>query len=515
MVRCPRVRPDRHGAVRAGAYNRSTMAAARLSKSRIVAGLQCHKRLWLQVHRPELVVYGPATERVFAVGHHVGEIAQRLLHPGGTLIESQDNLSRAIRDTEAALADGGDVVLYEPAFSYAGVLVRVDLLARRGGEVLMVEVKSSTKVKDYQVTDAAIQAWVLRGLGLPVDRVAIAHIDSAWVYPGGGDYEGLLVEEDVTDAVAQQAARVWGWVDELRAVVAGDMPAAPAGGRCHDPFDCPLLSYCTADFPAYHVSLLPNDRDAAARLIEAGYDDLRAVPADWPFSHVHRRVWQATVSGEPFLDAGARTAVLGLAWPRYYLDFETIGFAVPVWAGTQPYRQLPFQWSCHIEREGGSLEHVEFLDVSGEPPLRPCAEALIDALGDRGPIMVYSGFEQARISELAERFPDLAPALQAIIARLFDLYPVAREHYYHPLMKGSWSLKAVLPTVAPDLDYTALAEVQDGLMAQTAYLEAIDAQTSQDRRETLRRAMLEYCAYDTRALVRLAHFFSGDRPPGS
>jgi hypothetical protein len=242
---------------------------------------------------------------------------------------------------------------------------------------------------------------------------------------------------------------------------------------------------------------------------------LRTVPADWPFNVVHERVWRATVSGEPELDAAARQGPLGLAWPRYYLDFETIGFAVPIWTGTQPYRQLPFQWSCHIEREGGSLEHVEFLDVSGEPPLRPCAEALVAALGDRGPIMVYTGFEKARISELAERFSDLAPALQAIIERLVDLYPVARDHYYHPRMKGSWSLKAVLPTVAPELDYAALGEVQDGLMAQTAYLEAIASQTGPERREALRRAMLDYCAYDTLALVRLAHFLAGDAAPAS
>jgi len=491
------------------------MPSVRLSKSKIVAGLQCHKRLWLQVHRPELVVYSPATERIFAVGHQVGEIAQQLLHPGGTLIESQDNLSQAIRDTEAALAAAGNAVLYEPTFRYAGVLVRVDLLTRREGVVHMVEVKSSTKVKPYHVTDAAIQSWVLKGQGLPVDRVAVAHIDSGWVYPGGGDYQGLLVEEDVTDAVGAQTALVWGWVDELREVVAGDMPAIEVGRQCHDPFDCPLLPFCTADWPEYHVSLLPRGGSEAAALLAAGYDDLRTVPADWSFNAVHERVRRATVSGEPELDVAARQGLLGLAWPRYYLDFETIGFGVPIWAGTQPYRQLPFQWSCHIEREGGSLEHVEFLDVSGEPPLRPCAEALVAALGDRGPIMVYTGFEKARILELAERFSDLVPALQAIIGRLVDLYPVARDHYYHPRMKGSWSLKAVLPTVAPELDYAALDEVQDGLMAQTAYLEAIAPQTGPERRQALRRAMLDYCAYDTLALVRLAHFLAGDAAPAS
>jgi len=199
--------------------------------------------------------------------------------------------------------------------------------------------------------------------------------------------------------------------------------------------------------------------------------------------------------------------------PRFFLDFETISFGVPVWAGTRPYRQLPFQWSLHVECEGGGLEHREFLDTSGEPPMRACAESLLEALGDAGPILVYTGFERARIDELAARFPDLAPALRAAAARLVDLHPIVREHYYHPAMMGSWSLKAVLPTIAPDLDYAQLDEVRDGEMAQTAYLEAISPQTAPERRAALRESLLRYCEVDTLAMVRLARFLEDRTTP--
>jgi hypothetical protein len=75
-------------------------------------------------------------------------------------------------------------------------------------------------------------------------------------------------------------------------------------------------------------------------------------------------------------------------------------------------------------------------------------------------------------------------------------------------MQGSWSVKAVLPTVAPDLSYSALGEVRDGLAAQTAYFEASNPRTSDARRSTLRRALLDYCRQDTLALVRLVEFFA-------
>ena len=83
---------------------------------------------------------------------------------------------------------------------------------------------------------------------------------------------------------------------------------------------------------------------------------------------------------------------------------------------------------------------------------------------------------------------------------------MVRANYYHPDMRGSWSLKAVLPTFALDLDYSALEEIREGTAASNAYLEAIDSRTSPHRREELRVRLLEYCRLDTEAMVRLVRF---------
>jgi hypothetical protein len=180
---------------------------------------------------------------------------------------------------------------------------------------------------------------------------------------------------------------------------------------------------------------------------------------------------------------------------------------VPIFAGTRPFEALPFQWSCHIENSPGEIEHAEFLDLGSAPPMRALAEHLLATLGSAGPIVVYAPYERRVLTELAARFPDLAARLAALAERIVDLHPITRRHYYHPAMHGSWSIKAVLPTVAPDLGYETLGEVRDGLAAQAAYLEAIDAKTSASRRAALRRALLDYCRHDTLALVRLVEFF--------
>jgi len=130
--------------------------------------------------------------------------------------------------------------------------------------------------------------------------------------------------------------------------------------------------------------------------------------------------------------------------------------------------------------------------------------------------MVYNAaFERSVILELANLFPDLAPALRAMADRLFDLLPIAREHYYHPAMMGSWSIKRVLPTIAPELDYANLDDVQSGEMVEPVYFEMIDPATPGERRKVLEDALLTYCERDTLGMARLADFFSSSGSPSS
>lgn len=213
-----------------------------------------------------------------------------------------------------------------------------------------------------------------------------------------------------------------------------------------------------------------------------GYEDLRQVPADRIPTPALQRVHRVTVSGKAEINPGAAERINALSWPRYYLDFETIAFTVPIWPGTRPFQALPFQWSCHGVSNTGEIAHREFLDISGESPMRRFAESLIETLGSSGPILDYSPYEKRIINELTQTYPDIESSLKALAERLVDLLPITKQHYYHPAMKGSWSIKAVLPTVAPDIDYAALGEVHDGTSAQFAYLELIDPSTESNAR---------------------------------
>lgn len=482
-----------------------------LSKSRVIAHIQCPRRLWLQTYKPELIADNNQVSMQLSTGIHVGEVA-RSLYPDGILVTTGD-LDKAVSDTRNHLS-GSASPLFEAAFKADDILVLADLLIPAGGKWRMIEVKSSASVKPYYITDATIQTWVAMQSGLALESTEIAHIDTSFTYPGNGDYDGLFAYSDISDEVDQCLDLVPEWIDQANQTLSGDEPVIEAGEQCYSPYTCPFMDYCVpdnGDLEPFPPEILPYGRVIAAELRAEGYTDIRDVPLERLSKPRHRRIWEVTRSNRAYLDDIARETVCNLPYPRYFIDFETIQLAVPIWAGTRPYSQIPFQWSCHIEYEDKTTQHFEFLADGKSDPRRDFIVSLLAAVGTEGPVIVYNvGFERTRLKELADYYSDLAPAIHAVIERLFDLLPLAREHYYHQDMHGSWSIKKVLPTIAPDLSYSDL-DVGDGGMAMEAFAEMMLPGTSPERHAQLYNALLKYCELDTWAMVVIARYFEGSR----
>jgi hypothetical protein len=491
-----------------------------LSKTKLLAYLQCPKRLWLEIHKKDLRADSLATEAGFVEGNKVGDMARQIYDPErtGELIDVRVlGFTAAFARSSELLASA--VPIFEAGFSAEGGLAFADVMlpVREAGQRAwrMVEVKSSTQVKDYHRDDIAIQAFIARSAGVQLSGIALAHIDSSWVYPGGGDYQGLLLENDLTEEAFGRAEEVQTWIAGAQ-VIANKRkePLRATGSHCDQPYACGFLAHCQGQEPQaqYPVHWLPRIQTKALKehIEEEGAGDLRHVP-DGLLSDRQLRVKKHTLSNKVFFDgAGAAADMAPHKLPAYFLDFETIQFAVPIWQGTRPYQQIPFQFSVHRLGRTGKLDQQSFLDLSGEDPSRRFAQALIAQCGKQGPVFVYNaGFETARIRELAQRFPELAPSLLAINERVVDLLRVAEQRYYHPSQQGSWSIKKVLPAVAPDLRYSDLEGVQDGGMAMKAFLEAIAAVTTGIRKTQIEKQLLDYCGLDTYAMVRLWAFFSG------
>lgn len=292
-------------------------------------------------------------------------------------------------------------------------------------------------------------------------------------------------------------------------------PPIETGDHCYQPFECGFCNYCNRDKiePEFPLSCLPRlTSKKRSEFAETGITELRAV-SDGDLTPQQLRVKTHTLAKTVYFDAAcARADLTGLGFPAYFLDFETAMTAVPIWAGTRPYEQITFQFSLHKLRKAGSLSHSSFLDLSGDEPSDRFARQLTRDCGKTGPIYVYNtAFEKTCIRKLAERVPGHVAPLIALLDRIVDLLPIARNRYYHPSQHGSWSIKAVLPAVAPDLGYDQLEGIADGATAMETFWEAIHPETTPERKAQIQQQLEAYCQLDTLAMVRLWHFLRGDR----
>jgi hypothetical protein len=493
----------------------------RLSKSRFQTGLQCGKALWLKCRAPRLA--DPVSElqqHIFDTGTEVGELA-RMLFPGGVLVAEDHLHSAEALSTTARLLEDPPPALFEAALEHADVFVRPDVLVRAAdGAWDLYEVKASTKLKDEHVTDVAVQMWVLEGAGLRVRRAHLMHLDNTYVHDGGDyDLEALFTSEDVTAEARSWQQQVPTLVQDMLAMLQGPEPQIRVGRRCRHPYTCAFFGHCHSFLPERPVTALPRiSADVLDALLAEGIHDIADVPATYPgLTAVQRGVCEVVRSGEPQVVGHLQRSLSRLQTPLYFLDFETLMSALPLYAGSRPWQSVPFQWSCHVLAEDGTLEHREFLYEGADDPRPAFTESLLEALGDHGSVLVYSAFENTRLTELAEAFPEHAHAIGALKARLVDLEKVVKQHLRHPACLGSTSIKVVLPALAPDLSYAGLG-IAEGGTAALRYWQAATGRLAEDERAQVYVDLRAYCGTDTLAMVRvlaaLQELASDASPPG-
>ena len=488
----------------------STRASIKpLSKSRVHAGLQCAKRLYLECYAHEQKdPLDAARQGLIEVGRQVG-VAARAAFPGGILIDHDayhhDDAARATRE---AMANPAVPAVFEAAFTFDQIRIRVDVIARvddRSWEV--VEVKSSKQVKDEYVTDVAIQLHVVEGSGVPVCGISVLHVNGDYVWPGGPyDPSLLFTRRELIEDARRRLPDLLRRLETMRAGLWGlEPPDIAIGKHCERPHRCPFHGTCHENGVEHPIHTLPRmDQRLRRRLAALGVADIREIPEDFDgLSMLQRRVRDCLVGGAPFQDPLLREELSKAAYPIHFLDFESCSAPLPVIPGTRPFEPTPFQWSDHVLHENGDVEHREYLHDARTDPRRPLTTALLEALDGAGAIVVYSGFEARTMRELAATLPDLAaPLLAHVEHRIVDLHRLLHLHYYHPDLRGSFSIKDVLPVVVDGLGYGDLV-IKDGSQASLAFSDMTDPGLPAEARDLLRERLLAYCGRDTEATMRL------------
>jgi hypothetical protein len=436
----------------------------------------------------------------------VGELA-RGWYPGGVLIEADRlHLGDAMRFTREALKDTVIPGIYEGAFSFDGVLIRVDILENvRNGAWSLVEVKSGASLKEENIYDVALQYYVLSGLGLRLEQAGILNVNKNYVYDGGElDLAGLFRFTDLKEQVVEMQEEVADSVAELRIILGNKTPPPIDPSRhCRNPYVCEFSDHCRKSMPQHWIMELSGLRqDRLDKLTERGIFDIRMIPESFPLSGLQARIRGCVINETEYVGSELKTSLKEYEYPIHFLDFETMAPAIPRYAHTHPYQMLPFQWSDHILSKEGTLDHKEYLCHEDRDPREEVVRELLEALGEKGSICTYGNYEKQVISGLADHLPSYRYRLRALLPRCRDLWALIRRGYYHPHFHGSFSIKDVLPVLVPSMSYEHLS-IQEGGQAGPEYLRMIEPETQPDEKERIRRNLLGYCRLDTLAMVRI------------
>jgi hypothetical protein len=485
----------------------------RISKSKFVSGVQCLKRLYLQVHQPELAAeFDDARKAVIEQGNQVGLVAQTAFSGGVMVQAGRTELDDAIKATRELVANSEVWAIFEATFQHKGVLVRTDVLTRSGrfGHNL-IEVKSATSMKPYYVYDVAIQRHVLTGAGIELKHASVMHLNREYIYDGKNyDVSQLFVIAEMKPKDTVSEGEISDRLKEQFQILNRHTPPdIEAGNQCEDPVLCEFYAQCNPELAANHVSFLPRIQSKKVEeLLTLGITSIKKIPATFLLSEKQRRAVDCVKSGNPFFSPDLADELDGLKYPLCFMDFETVFPALPRFAKMSPYNHVPFQWSVHRqEKPAGPLKHSEFLAENDSDPRLPFVESLCKAVRGAGNIVVYNqSFESSRLDDLARWLPAYKSDIKAIKAKMWDLLVVIGRNVYHPAFGGSFSLKSVLPAFVPKMAYETL-EVSDGIAAGLAWAQFIDPATSPAEKNRLRKALLEYCKQDTLALATLLDVF--------
>jgi hypothetical protein len=479
-----------------------TQSLPRLSKSRFTSGLQCHKKLWWEVHEPDSKELQPdkVLQDLFNQGRQVGEAA-RARYPGGVLIDLPHSAgAERVAATQKALDEGAPAI-FEATFIADGTFVAIDVLEKQGDGYRLTEVKSSTSRKPEHIPDVAVQARVAAACGVKVTAAEVLHLNKEFRNPDSGD---LFAHTDVTKAVAEFVGQVPDEIARQREMLAGPLPDVPVGLHCFEPRDCPFIGRCWSEAPDQIWNLAGVGKVKTAAYLTRGITSIGDLPASEKLNVTQKRQLKAMAENRVIVEPTLARELEPFSGRLGFLDFETIARAIPVWPGMGPWHQAAAQFSYHERQPDGSYTHAAFLAEGPHDARPPLAQAMIRATANADRVVMYTSFEKTRIRDLQRSVPELATELRALEAKLIDLHPVVKNCVYHPDFRGSFSLKDILTPLVPELTYNDLVIV-DGRVAsvEIARLLFVADKIPRHERDRVRQELLDYCQRDTWAMVKL------------
>jgi len=472
-----------------------------ITKSKYLLGLQCPRLLWIAVNRKEAMPeVSDSQQKIFDTGTSIGVLATSLFD-GIKVLE--DGFIENLLKTKELLKQ--NKTLFEAGFAYKDLFSRADILEYTENGWNIIEVKSSTEVKEVNLHDVSFQKYVYQKCGLKINKCYLMHINNEYVRQGDLEVSKLFHKEDITLQVDEFIVGIEERLQKMRDVLLADEPESIIGEYCDAPYQCALYDDCWGFLPNNSVFCLSRGGKKSWELFRSDIHKIVDIPDDYKLTDKQQVQKDCELTGLPFVNKEAiKQFISTLHYPIYYFDFETINPAIPLYDNIRPYQRMAFQYSLHIQyEEGGECKHISFLADEKKDPRLEILKAMQRDLGDSGTILAWNqSFEKGVIKELISQFPSYREWGLKILERFNDLMiPFANFSYYNPIQEGSASIKKVLPALT-DLSYSGM-EISNGGDASNSYEMIATSEFSSEEVERIRNALEKYCELDTWAEVKI------------
>ena len=338
-----------------------------------------------------------------------------------------------------------------------------------------------------------------------IGTVNILHLNKEYVRNGELNLSELFQLSDITDKVQALSEEVYSLRSEALATASLDSPNSI--DKCIKPKECPCIQICHPDLPEYSIYDINRFSLSVAKvrdLIDKGIESVYDVQEDFPLSQMQRFQVIVAQNGDIVIDTKQiKKDLETVTYPLYFIDYESYNPAIPMYNGYKPFDQMPFQWSLHIQKEKDSkLEHFEFIETEQIDPIPNFLTQLQKHLGNTGSLVVWNksfeGTQNKRMGEIHPQFNDFCLNMND---RMYDLMEIFKKQWYaDPKLKGSFSIKNVLPLLVPDLSYKDM-EIAEGATAMISWYEMVYG--DQSKAETIKNNLLNYCKLDTKAMVKI------------
>ena len=499
-----------------------------LTKTLINNGIKCPKRLWLDFNERKKT---DLTSQIYA-GNRFGEKIRNLDTSGLDLskFKKDEELLEALNKTRKAINDECKKI-YEGVFIFNDTLVRPDVLkkSKDGWELWEAKIKKINNLEEIEEThlmDIAIQYYVLSSCDINITCAKLIYPDGEFTYQEDGNYEGLIKSFDVTKLIQDKCKEVPQYIENFKKLASPSVDCPDITmekKRCEKPYKCPYHSVCKSEIKnnsdLVDYSFLPGKKRPALTdyIKNNNIKKVEDIPEDDKLkllTTTQKKILKYHKVGKEHFDPELKNILKNYEWPFYFMDFEFVTQYAPIIKGTNPHQELPFQWSVHkwdsIEKELKIEDGSSFLDFAPHDIELKFLESLLKVLGNKGSIFVYN--QTAEIGVLKnlkkrEICKHLKEEIELIISRIKDAFPLAKNYFYHPKMRGSFSIKQVIKAIPTTVSYDDEEDINDGMRANLAWFKCTDPDVSKEDKDKEQKLLLEYCAKDTYAMYDLVKYW--------